>query len=96
MAQVQEHRAPAPLSTTDRRLLAGAAAAVTLFAGFVAYALGTAAQRPALLAGTLVATALVTLVALRWRRDVPPRQTDLHPNDPRRFRSAQERRFWAD
>ena len=96
MAQVQERHTPAPLSATDRRILAATAAGVTLFAGAVAYTLGTAAQRPALLAGSLVATVLVTVIALRYRRDDEPRPTGLHRNDPRGFRSRQERRFWGE
>jgi hypothetical protein len=95
MAQVQERRSPAPLSAADRRLLAGAGAVVTIFAGAVAYALGTASQRPLLLLGTLLATLLVALIGVRWRRDPSPSR-GRHRDDPRGFKSRQERRFWDE
>ena len=95
MAQVQERRSPAPLPPGDRRLLAGTGAALTAFAGAVAYALGTASQRPLLLVGTLLATLLVALIGLRWRRDATPAH-GRHRNDPRGFKSRRERRFWAE
>ena len=95
MAQVQDRSAPAPLSPGDRRLLAGAAAALTTFAGVVAYTIATSSQRPALAAGTVLATLLVSLLALRWRRD-PSGGDALHPDDPRGFKSRRERAFWDE
>ena len=96
MAQVQDRSAPAPLSPGDRRLLVGAAAALTAFAGVVAYTIATSAQRPALAAGTVLATLLVSLLALRWRRDSTGYGDALHPDDPRGFKSRRERAFWDE